>query len=229
MGVIVDPAYCGTMSWQHSPRLRRLGGMFYPQTVPIRNFQGNSGLLISKVGLTFHGAGRLSAPLTTPLGCSGGRSCRIETACLELDVISKADPLGLPRPGTFFDAIFIIAVIRRNLSNKSSLCSCPSLRGSCVHSLSRKCSKVFEICNSAGSHPGMGDACNASFPRVVKLFTRLSQSMIERNSYWVVDNWVLLSRNCSIERRQLIRVESWKPDAHGVLSRSESSRDAAHL
>lgn len=67
----------------------------------------------------------------------------------------------------------------------------------------------------------------ANLLKLVMVFIRLSQSIKDTKSKCLVGSFVLLSRNCSTDRTKVTRSDSWKPDAHGVLSRSTRSMEAA--
>lgn len=198
-------------------------------TVPERNRHGNWWLLRSNVGLIFQGACDLSSPLE-PFIFGKGRSCRSETVRPDPVASWKVLPPGLVLPDELVRAIFMTAVMRRKRSKISSLVSCGSRgRGICDASWSRKYSNDLATCSSVVSHPGIGVECSASLLKLVIVETRLSQSTKHKNSYWLDWSFMLLSRNCSIERRHVTRNESWKPEAHGVLSRSVNSIEAAVL
>lgn len=185
---------------------------------------------MSNDGSTFHKLGSFSAPFGLPFIFGNARSCKSETVRPDPVASSNVLPFGLAPPLAVLSETAITEVMRRKRSKTSSLLSCvPRGRGICDERWSRKYSKVLEICSSTGSHPGIGVECRPSLPRLITPETRLSQSTNEMISYCALGSLMLLSRNCSIDRRQVMRNESWKPDAQGVLSRSGKSSAAAIL
>jgi len=67
----------------------------------------------------------------------------------------------------------------------------------------------------------------ANLLKLVIVLIRLSQSISDTKSKCLVGSFALLSRNCSTDRTKVTRSDSWKPEAHGVLSRSTRSMEAA--